>query len=81
MTQLEIVDEIGRISSESEKVKFLVSELIGFFNRALCKDDDSNMLKYEAQRIFPLVMMMDDYSILLDDKINNLYDAIDKARA
>ena len=30
MTQLEIVDEIGRISSESEKVKFLVSELIGF---------------------------------------------------
>ena len=81
MTQLEIVDEIGRISSESEKVKFLVSELIGFFNRALCKDDDSNMLKYEAQRIFPLVMMMDDYSILLDDKINNLYDALDKARA
>lgn len=81
MTQLEIVDEIGRISSESEKVKFLVSELIGFFNRALCKDDDSNMLKYEAQRIFPLVMMMDDYSILLDDKIKNLYDAIDKARA
>ena len=47
----------------------------------LCKDDDSNMLKYEAQRIFPLVMMMDDYSILLDDKINNLYDALDKARA
>lgn len=81
MTQLEIVDEIGRISSESEKVKFLVSELIGFFNKALCKDDDSNMLKYEAQRIFPLVMMMDDYSILLDDKINNLYDALDKARA
>ena len=48
MTQLEIVDEIGRISSESEKVKFLVSELIGFFNKVLCKDDDSNMLKYEA---------------------------------
>lgn len=81
MTQLEIVDEIGRISSESEKVKFLVSELIGFFNKVLCKDDDSNMLKYEAQRIFPLVMMMDDYSILLDDKINNLYDALDKARS
>ncbi len=81
MTQLEIVDEIGRISSESEKVKFLVSELIGFFNRVLCKDDDSKMIKYEAQRIFPLVMMMDDYSILLDDKINNLYDALDKARA
>ena len=81
MTQLEIVDEIGRISSESEKVKFLVSEVIDFFNKALCKDDDSNMLKYEAQRIFPLVMIMDDYSVLLDDKINNLYNKLDKARA
>lgn len=81
MTQLEILDEIEIITSESEKVKFLVGELIEFFNTVLCKDDDFNMLKYEAKRIFPLVMMMYDYSILLDDKINNLYDALDKARA
>lgn len=69
MTNLNIIDSVGSISSETEKLKFIALEIWDYFDRAY---EDVNAVEYERQRLLPLANVLMDYVLTTERKVSDL---------